>query len=192
MRGINSYTETEFFVGDIPYQMYVQYYRPKQDQNSVRIVLLHGGFHTGACFIQTPDCRPGWAVYLAEQGWKTYIVDWPGHGRSGFVPNFPVMPYQRVINATVALLKQIGPSVILTHSMSGVVGWQIAKSHPQLVKAIIGIAPGPPAELLPAIAKDSDQAFPEDRPRIQSREDTKKYFTNSDTFPLVSVPQSQQ
>lgn len=183
MRGIHSYTEIEFFVGDIPYQMYVQHYRPRQDQNSVPIVLLHGGFHTGAYFVQTPDRRPGWAVYLAEQGYPTYIVDLPGHGRSGFVPNFPVMPYRRVINATVALLKKIGPSVILTHSMSGVVGWQIGKTHPQLVKAIIGIAPAPPADLLPAIAKDSQEASPEDRPRFYSREDTKKYFTNSDTFP---------
>ncbi|BAY21422.1 hypothetical protein NIES2100_11760 [Calothrix sp. NIES-2100] len=163
--------------------MYVQYYDPTHNQNPVPIVLLHGGFHTGACFVQTPDRRPGWGLYLAEQGWKTYIVDLPGHGRSGFVPNFSVMPYQRIINATVALLKQIGPSVILTHSMSGVIGWQIGKTHPQLVKAIIGIAPVPPADLLPAIAKDSDEACPEDRPRIQSCEDTKKYFTNSDTFP---------
>ncbi|MEH2291854.1 alpha/beta fold hydrolase [Nostoc sp.] len=180
---MNSYTETEFFVGAIPYQMYVQYYRPSQDQNPVPIVLLHGAFHTGTCFVKTPDNRQGWAAYLAEKGYQTYIVDWPGHGRSGFVADFPVMSYQRVIDATVALLQQIGPAVILTHSMSGVVGWETAQTHPKLVKAIIGIAPSPPANLLPVITKNSSLAFPEDRPRIQSREDTKKYFTNSDTFP---------
>ncbi|MEH2248502.1 alpha/beta fold hydrolase [Nostoc sp.] len=180
---MNSYTQTEFFVGAIPYQMYVQYYCPRQDQNSVPIVLLHGGFHTGTCFVKTPDNRQGWAVYLAELGCPTYIVDWPGHGRSGFVPDFPLMSYQRVINATVALLQQIGPAVILTHSMSGIIGWQTAQTHSKLVKAIVGIAPGPPANLLPVITKDSYEAFPEDRPRIHSREDTKKYFTNSDTFP---------
>ncbi|MEH2359265.1 alpha/beta fold hydrolase [Nostoc sp.] len=180
---MNSYTETEFLVGDIPYQMFIQCYQPSKDRNSVPIVLLHGGFHTGSCFVKTPDNRQGWAVYLTEQGWETYIVDWPGHGRSGCVPDFPTMPYQRVIDATVALLQQIGPAVILTHSMSGVVGWQTAQTHPKLVKAIVGIAPGPPANLLPAIAKDSHEAFLEDRPRIQSREQTKKYFTNSDNFP---------
>ncbi|MEH1799105.1 MAG: alpha/beta fold hydrolase [Nostoc sp.] len=180
---MNSYTGTEFFVGAIPYQMYVQYYRPSQDKSLVPIVLLHGAFHTGICFVKTPDNRQGWAVYLAELGYPTYIVDWPGHGRSGCVPDFPVMSYQRVINATVALLQQIGQAVILTHSMSGVVGWQTAQTHPQLVKAIIGIAPSSPANLLPVITKNSSLAFPEDRPRIQSREDAKKYFTNSDTFP---------
>lgn len=187
---MNSYTETEFFVGDIPYQMYVQHYQPRPHQNSVPIVLLHGAFHTGTCFVKTPDNRQGWAPYLAKLGYSTYIVDLPGHGRSGFVPDFPVMSYQKVINATVALLEQIGSAVILTHSMSGVVGWQTAKTRPKLVKAIVGIAPSPPADLVPAmpaadvaIAKNSHEAFPEDRPRIQSREDTKKYFTNSDTFP---------
>jgi pimeloyl-ACP methyl ester carboxylesterase len=180
---MNSYIETEFFVGDIRYQMYVQYYLPSPDQNSVPIVLLHGGFHTGTCFVKTPDNRQGWAAYLAEHSYRTYIVDWPGHGRSDEVPDFAVMSYQRIINATVALLEQIGPAVILTHSMSGAVGWQIAKTYPQLVKAIIGIAPAPPADLLPVIAKDSQSASLEDRPRIYSRSDTKKYFTNSDTFP---------
>ncbi|MBR8836899.1 MAG: alpha/beta fold hydrolase [Stigonema ocellatum SAG 48.90 = DSM 106950] len=180
---MNSYTETEFFVGAIPYQMYVKYYRPSQDKNSVPIVLLHGGFHTSACFVKTPDNRQGWAPYLAELGLKTYIVDWPGRGRSGFVPDLAVMSYQQVINGTVALLQQIGSAVILTHSMSGVVGWQTAQTHPQLVKAIVGIAPGPPANLLPVITKDSHEAVPEDHPRIQSRENTQKYFTNSDTFP---------
>lgn len=71
---MNSYTETEFFVGAIPYQMYVQYYRPSQDQNLVPIVLLHGAFHTGTCFVKTPDNRQGWAAYLAELGYPTYIV----------------------------------------------------------------------------------------------------------------------
>ncbi|MHC5755236.1 MAG: alpha/beta fold hydrolase [Nostoc sp.] len=180
---MNSYTEIEFFVGDIPYQMYVQYYQPRTDPNSVPIVLLHGAFHTGTCFVKTPDNRQGWGVYLAKLGYSTYIVDLPGHGRSGFVPDLALMSYQRIINATVALLQQIGPAVILTHSMSGVVGWQTAKTHPQLVKAIVGIAPSPPADLLPETTKNSHEVFPEDRPRIQSREDTKKYFTNSDTFP---------
>jgi pimeloyl-ACP methyl ester carboxylesterase len=49
-------------------------------------------------------------------------------------------------NGLVALLDKIGPAVLLTHSQSGAMGWPVADSRPNLVKAIIAIEPsGPPA-----------------------------------------------
>jgi pimeloyl-ACP methyl ester carboxylesterase len=45
----------------------------------------------------------------------------------------------------VALLRRIGPAILLTHSRSGDYGWEIADDAPQLVKGIISIEPwGPP------------------------------------------------
>jgi len=32
------------------------------------IVMLHGAFHTGACYLATPDGREGWAPWFARQG----------------------------------------------------------------------------------------------------------------------------
>ena len=32
------------------------------------------------------DGRPGWATFLAQEGYRVYIVDRPGHGRSPFHP----------------------------------------------------------------------------------------------------------
>ena len=44
-----------------------------------------------------------------------------------------------------ALLDQIGPAIILTHSQSGPFGWQIADARPNLVKGIVAVEPsGPP------------------------------------------------
>ena len=47
--------------------------------------------------------------------------------------------------ALIALLLKIGPSVLLTHSQSGVFGWKVADSRPDLVKALVSVEPnGPP------------------------------------------------
>jgi pimeloyl-ACP methyl ester carboxylesterase len=48
-------------------------------------------------------------------------------------------------DAGVALLDEIGPAILLTHSQSGPFGWLIADRRPELVKGIIAIEPnGPP------------------------------------------------
>ncbi|KAL9002047.1 MAG: hypothetical protein Q9188_005004 [Gyalolechia gomerana] len=47
--------------------------------------------------------------------------------------------------AVVALLDIIGPSIIITHSQGGPIGFLIADSRPQLVKALVSFEPqGPP------------------------------------------------
>jgi len=76
---------SEFFVSD-EHPMYVQRWSPAKDDpglsSSMRVVLVHGGVHTGVCWTSRPDGRFGWAQFLAEQGWTVYVVDWPGVGRS--------------------------------------------------------------------------------------------------------------
>jgi pimeloyl-ACP methyl ester carboxylesterase len=47
-------------------------------------------------------------------------------------------------DALVALLKQIGPSILITHSQSGPPGWLVANNHPDLVKALVSIEGGLP------------------------------------------------
>lgn len=46
--------------------------------------------------------------------------------------------------AIIALLEQIGPSVLMVHSQSGVFGWGVADQRPDLVKAIAAIEPNGP------------------------------------------------
>jgi alpha-beta hydrolase superfamily lysophospholipase len=40
-------------------------------------VMVHGGSHTGSCYLLTADGR------RAEEGYRVLVLDWPGHGRGG-------------------------------------------------------------------------------------------------------------
>jgi pimeloyl-ACP methyl ester carboxylesterase len=47
--------------------------------------------------------------------------------------------------AGAAILDRIGPAILLTHSMSGPYGWQVADARPRLVKGLLQVEPnGPP------------------------------------------------
>ena len=66
--------------------MYTEVWVPKQVRHPYPYVFFHGNGQTGAVWRQTPDGRPGWAYYLAEQGYTVYMVDYPARGRSPYVP----------------------------------------------------------------------------------------------------------
>ena len=84
-------------------------------------------------------------------------TQWPGSGMAGD-PVFeqfrasqnPSLTNDTVMDtanraAAVALLRRIGPAVIMTHSRSGSFGWEIGDDAPELVKGIIAVEPsGPP------------------------------------------------
>jgi pimeloyl-ACP methyl ester carboxylesterase len=186
------FTEGNFFVGTEPYPMYVESFIPAKPTHRFPIVLIHGGVHTGAGYVSTPDGREGWAIYLVRHGWKTYVVDWPGHGRSPMPQEFPTMSLQRVVDDSAELLKKIGPAVVLVHSLSGTIGWKLCDSVPNQVAALVAIAPAPPAniaggyatELLTRFtAHNTGQYFPEDKPIWYTREAAQETFANASLFP---------
>jgi pimeloyl-ACP methyl ester carboxylesterase len=168
------------------------------------LLFVHGGSHTGACYLETPDGRPGWAAYAAHPGRTAYVIDWPGHGRSPAPEPFHTMSMQYVADAVVELLADIGPAVLVTHSMGGVVGWRAAELAHDNVKAIVAIAPGPPANLQPALdeaeiarIRESDPqrwaelgrpaAIPEHAPVAPVRETALAMWANSERFPLDAL-----
>ena len=63
-------------------QMYVEYMIPTRVTKPFPIVLVHGGGGQGLDWMGTPDGRPGWFQHLAAEGFRVYVVDRPGHGRS--------------------------------------------------------------------------------------------------------------
>jgi pimeloyl-ACP methyl ester carboxylesterase len=81
--------------------------------------LIHGGGHTGACYLMTADGRPGWAHAFAQAGYRVVIPDWPGSGRSGYVPYDGLTGETVVAGLGKALLAVGEPAVVMTHSMSG-------------------------------------------------------------------------
>ena len=69
---------------------------PAQVRHPFPVVLVHGGGGQGTDWMGTPDGRPGWFQYLVQEGYKVYVVDRPGHGRSPLHPDlhggFPQTP----------------------------------------------------------------------------------------------------
>ena len=78
-------TARNAFVGG--QQMYVEYMIPARVRHPFPVVLVHGGGGQGTDWMGTPDGRPGWFQYLAQEGFKVYVVDRPGHGRSPLHPD---------------------------------------------------------------------------------------------------------
>ena len=111
------------------------------------MVFVHGGAHTGACYIETPDGRMGWAPYLAGFGRDTYVYDWPGRGARPPGVTFASQSLADVARDLAGALETIGRAALVTHSMGGVVGWRTAELVRDRIAAIVAIAPGPPANL---------------------------------------------
>ena len=84
-------------------------------------------------------------------------TQWPGEGKPGDpvfdqfyasqMPSIRDFTFQQRVNrdALLALLEEIGPAILLTHSQSGAFGWPVADARPDLVKAMVAVEPnGPP------------------------------------------------
>ena len=67
--------------------MYVEVWVPKNIRHPYPVVFMTGGGGQGAySLLQTPDGRPGWSYDFVRQGYTVYMMDYPGQGRSAFVP----------------------------------------------------------------------------------------------------------
>ena len=143
--------------------------------------MIYGGVHTGSTWTTEPDGKPGWAPRFAEQGWPVYVVDWPGVGRSGFWPETLTTGADQVVDALIALLERTGPAVLMGHSIGGALSFKVAERRPDLVRAIVALAPPSmevPSTTVPAAAPD--------KPVIVTREVALQRFANSELFPKDS------
>jgi pimeloyl-ACP methyl ester carboxylesterase len=68
-------------------QMHVQYQVPAEVRHPYPVVMVHGGGGQALDFLGTPDGRPGWATLFLERGYRVYVVDRPGMGRSPYHPD---------------------------------------------------------------------------------------------------------
>ncbi|MFU1941489.1 alpha/beta fold hydrolase [Bordetella hinzii] len=161
------------------------------------IVMLHGGFHNGAGFLATPDGREGWASIFARRGHDVYVMDWPGHGRSPAGADFVRLSMADVGRALGALLQDTGPAIVFAHSAGGPIAWWVAEQYRTLVAAVVGLAPGPPANLVPALpAEPAAHAganggahpvyAPADRPAFVDRAFIKTFWANGSRFPQAA------
>lgn len=114
------------------------------------LFLVHGGAHTGQCYLMTADGRPGWAHVFAQAGHRVMIVDWPGSGRSGYVPS-DKLTGETVVDGLGKALQTLGePAIVMTHSMSGPYGWKLLERYGDHIAKLVAVAPGPPGNIQPA------------------------------------------
>jgi pimeloyl-ACP methyl ester carboxylesterase len=148
LSGIENMRRTTAFAATEP-AVYYDSIQPPVPTDKPPLVLVHGAAHTGSCYLQTPDGRPGWAQQFAELGFPVIVPDWPGVGRSGRV-DFADLTGEVVCQALGGLIASLDePCVLLTHSMSGAYGWRLVETHGQHIRSIIGVAPSPPGQLEP-------------------------------------------
>ena len=129
--------------------VYFDLLRPRRPTGKPCLVLVHGGAHTGTCYLHTVDGRPGWAPFFARHGHPVAVPDWPGTGRSGAVAP-DALTGEVVCSGLAGLLDHLGvPVVLLTHSMSGPYGWRLLETHADRIAALVAVAPGPPGNIQP-------------------------------------------
>jgi pimeloyl-ACP methyl ester carboxylesterase len=165
------------------------------------IVMVHGGFHTGSAFLTTSDGREGWAPYFARLGHPVYVVDWPGHGRSPANRNFAMLSLAEIGESLAVVVDEVGPAIIMAHSAGGPLAWWIAEKLPERVVAIVGIAPGPPANIQKALPQDPDAIealrfdesvgcpvySPLDAPVYVDIDFVRRFWANSPRFPKDAI-----
>ena len=67
--------------------MYVEVWEPKKITHPYPVVFVVSSAGQGEYeLMQTPDGRAGWAYDFVNRGYTVYMMDFPGHGRSAFVP----------------------------------------------------------------------------------------------------------
>lgn len=67
--------------------MYVEVWVPKETRYPYPVMFVgEGGGQSSVALLQTPDGRPGWAYDFVNRGYTVYMMDFPGRGRSAFIP----------------------------------------------------------------------------------------------------------
>jgi hypothetical protein len=67
--------------------MYVETWVPKDIRYPYPILFVgEGGGQSSVQMLMTPDGRPGWAYDFVNRGYTVYMMDFPGRGRSPFIP----------------------------------------------------------------------------------------------------------
>lgn len=193
---------TSFLSGTSSHPVHVEHLAPAvAGRGLLPVVMLHGGFHTGASYLQTPDGRAGWADRFAARGHAVFVPDWPAHGRSPGVENIVGLTTEAAAAALATVVEAVGPAIVIAHSAAGPIAWWIAEHHPARVAAVIGIAPGAPANLVRALPDDPTRVqalrhdreagcpvySPPDRPVRADRAFVEDFWANSPRFPRQAL-----
>ena len=127
--------------------LWIDHLEPAEGAIKLPLVLVHGGGHTGTCYLLKPDGSPGWAQHFVKLGYPVYVLDWPGMGRSGHV-DYSKLTGEFICKTLGGFIETLPePCALLTHSMSGAYGWRLVQHYGRRIKAVVGVAPAPPGNI---------------------------------------------
>ncbi len=110
---------------------------PPRAQERGAVVLIHGASGNFA------DLDVALADRLAEEGFRVFAVDRPGHGWSDRLagPDAAAPSFQaaRVVEALKRL--GVGEAIVVVHSLAGVMGLAMALDAPAFTRALVLLAP---------------------------------------------------
>lgn len=171
----------EFHIGDVS-PIYVQRWGPAEPDAGRTAILIHGGAHCGMFWTTTPDGRPGWSRHLIDRGWTAFVADWPGVGRSPRGDDFLASGPMPSVEALAALLRAVGPALLVGHSIGAALAIKVMDLEPGLVTHFIAMNPAPPSIL------DVDRPpAPTDRPVRFDDEAVRALFANAGRFPQAAL-----
>lgn len=165
-----------------PYNLYYEIITPNKKTFKQAIIMIPGGAHTGAVYMNTPDGRDGWAHYFAEKGFEVVVIDWPGTGRSGYV-DIENVDGKFIVKAICELIKKINrKTIVFTHSISGAFGWKIGELMGKKITHIVAIAPAPMGNIqqIPEEATENNKNIQAKLGPTNFNFDLDKYFFFSD------------
>lgn len=108
---------------------------PEDDVATPPILLIHGlGGGTW-----------GWEpfqTYFAQRGYRTFAVELPGHGADCATTDCATYSVETYALHVAACLPELGPCIVVGHSMGGLVAQKLAETHPQ--RGYVFLASAPP------------------------------------------------
>ena len=98
---------------------------------SMAVLLLHG---IGGGRSIWSDAGSGTTAALADTGYQAVAIDFPGYGESAGAPDLDSM-----VQAVLDVAAHIGAprTLLLGHSMGGMVAQEVVARHPQRVQGLI-------------------------------------------------------
>ncbi len=131
-----------------------------------------------------PPVPIAWAQCLAAQGWTVYVVDWPGVGRSSGTGTLLQSTAAHIVAALVALVREIGPALLIGHSIGGALAAKVMEIASKHVTGLISIAPAPHGNIA-----GTHQPVPDDQTITFDEAAMLRFFCNAPRFPKDSIDQ---
>ena len=137
--------------------------------NGVDLCVLEAGDPTNPTVILShgfPECAYSWRHQLdalATAGFHVLVPDQRGYGHSSVPRDVAAYGIEKLTGDLIALLDELGKeqSVFVGHDWGAMIVWEVARLHPERVRAVVGVSvpavswAAPPTQIMKMIYDDN-------------------------------------